>query len=438
LGGALKALFIFCGRGERSEPAEGWTAVARSGRPRAFEAERKSPQGRADLRAAKQPDPEGTEGAAPKNNRLKNSMKRILFVALHRPNRSPSQRFRYEQYLDFLEERGYAYELSYLIEAEDDPVFYGAGQYLGKMKVLLKSVWRLWRASGAWAKQFDVIYVQREAFMLGTSFFERRFAKRAPLVFDFDDSIWLQNVSANNKALGFLKNANKTAELIALADMVFAGNRYLADYARKYNDCVKVLPTTVDEQRHHPKFKPAKAADAAVCIGWTGSFSTVQYFEQLLPVLRRLKEKYGDKIYFKLIGDANYSLPELDIRGVAWTEADEIEQLVELDIGLMPLPTDEWTKGKCGLKGLQYMALGLPAVMSAVGVNTEIIEQGVNGYLAHNEEEWFAQLSALIESPELRAELGRAGRQRVLEEYAVVAQKERYLAFFDELVAKKK
>ncbi|WCL82211.1 glycosyltransferase family 4 protein [Saprospira sp. CCB-QB6] len=365
-------------------------------------------------------------------------MKRILFVALHRPNRSPSQRFRYEQYLDFLQENGYEYELCYLIEAEDDPVFYGAGQYLGKMKVLLKSVWRLWRASSAWAKRFDLIYVQREAFMLGTSFFERRFAKRAPLVFDFDDSIWLQNVSANNKALGFLKNANKTAELIALADMVFAGNRYLADYAKQYNECVKVLPTTVDEERHHPKFKPAKAADAPVCIGWTGSFSTVQYFEQLLPVLRRLKEKYGDKIYFKLIGDANYRLPELDIQGVAWTEADEIEQLVELDIGLMPLPTDEWTKGKCGLKGLQYMALGLPAVMSAVGVNTEIIKSGVNGFLAANEEEWFEQLSALIESSGLREKLGKAGRQSVLEEYAVVAQKERYLAFFDELVAKKK
>jgi len=117
-----------------------------------------------------------------------------------------------------------------------------------------------------------------------------------------------------------------------------------------------------------------------------------------------------------------------------WNCDSEIEDLSEIDIGIMPLPDDEWAKGKCGFKGLQYMAMEIPTVMSAVGVNREIIEEGVNGFLASTEEEWIDKLSLLIESEELRRNIGMEGRKTVIEKYSVDSQKQRYLEYFNELL----
>jgi glycosyltransferase involved in cell wall biosynthesis len=150
--------------------------------------------------------------------------------------------------------------------------------------------------------------------------------------------------------------------------------------------------------------------------------------------LVRLKEKYGDKIYFKLIGDEAYENAQLGLKGMAWNLATEIEDLSEFDIGIMPLPDDEWAKGKCGFKGLQYMAMEIPAVMSPVGVNTDIVEDGENGFLATTDDEWIEKISLLIDSEELRRKYGAEGRRTVVEKYSVESQKERYLEFFNELI----
>src|SRR5574338_50263 len=151
----------------------------------------------------------------------------ILFVCLHRPDRSPSQRFRFEQYLSYLKEKGFDCQYSFLLNENDDKAFYARGRYFRKGIILFKSVFKRWQEVQK-ASNFDIVFVQRECFMLGTSFFEKKFSKKAKLVFDFDDSIWLQNVSNANKAFGFLKNANKTKEIIKAAHLVFAGNEYLA------------------------------------------------------------------------------------------------------------------------------------------------------------------------------------------------------------------
>ena len=134
-------------------------------------------------------------------------MKKILFGVLHRPDRSPSQRFRFEQYLNYLKENGYDYEYSYLIRQEDDKVFYGKGNYWKKFLILFRSVLKRWSELRK-AKSYDLFFVQREAFMLGTTFFEKGISKKTKMIFDFDDSIWLQVVSDGNKSLGFLKDAS--------------------------------------------------------------------------------------------------------------------------------------------------------------------------------------------------------------------------------------
>lgn len=359
----------------------------------------------------------------------KPTKKKVLIAALHRPNRSPSQRFRIDHYLKFLEENGFEFDYSYLISAADDYIFYSKGHYFGKARIVLKSILKRMRDLRK-LSAYDLIFVQREAFMLGTAFFEKRYARsRAKLIFDFDDAIWLHQVSENNKKFSFLKNAGKTAKIIEMADMVIAGNEYLADYARRYNKSVTVIPTTLDTEWHQPR---EKEKDDRICIGWSGSMTTVEHFEWLVPVLIEVKKRWGNLVYFKLLGDGAYVHEELGIQGLSWSLENEIPTVSSFDIGIMPLPDDAWTRGKCGFKGLLYMALGVPTVMAAVGVNKEIVRHSENGFLASTPEEWLNCLHRLIESATLRKQLGDAGRQTVVDRYSVRAWRETYLRLFRE------
>ncbi|MEL6537146.1 MAG: glycosyltransferase family 4 protein [Bacteroidota bacterium] len=358
---------------------------------------------------------------------------KVLFICLHRPNRSPSQRFRFEQYLDYLRGQGYDCRHVFLLNAKQDKAYYKGSSILGKASILLRSVGKLIRH--AFFKKYDLVFVQREAFMLGTPYFERQFAKRSKMIFDFDDTIWREQtgeIKSKNKRFYFLKNPAKTIDLIKAADMVFAGNDYLGDFARQHNGTVKIVPTTIDTVAypHIPKTESDR-----VCVGWSGSFTTIIHFEFVIDALKRLKEKYGDKLYFKVIGDGTFQHQELGIQGLPWQMDTEIEDLGEIDIGLMPLPDDEWTKGKCGLKGLQYMALGIPTLMSPVGVNTEIIQDGENGFLAAETDEWVEKISRLVDSFELRQTMGQKGRDTVVSQYSVEANQELYLNSFQELLS---
>jgi glycosyltransferase involved in cell wall biosynthesis len=268
--------------------------------------------------------------------------------------------------------------------------------------------------------------------MLGTSFFERQFARKAKMIFDFDDSIWVQNVSAGNKMFSFFKNAEKTKDIIAKADLVFAGNNYLAGFARQFNENVVIVPTTIDTEIYKPILKNAKEK---ICIGWSGSITTIEHMETKMQALKAIKNKYGNKVYFKIIGDGRYYNEDLKTQGLPWKKETEIHDMAEFDIGIMPLPDTEWAKGKCGLKGLQYMALGVPTIMSPVGVNSEIIQDGENGFLADSDEEWVNKLSLLIESFELRRKIGNTGRKTVEEKYSIHTNSKLYLRYFDQLTS---
>jgi glycosyltransferase involved in cell wall biosynthesis len=356
-------------------------------------------------------------------------MPKILFLTVHRPDRSPSQRFRFEQYIPFLEENGYQCAHSFLLDAKKDKIFYSKGKIFGKLGIVLSSIVKLWTLSSR-ANEYDFIFIQRETFMLGTIFFEKRFAKsRAKLIFDFDDSIWLLDVSDANKKLAWLKNPDKTSEIISLCDVVVGGNPYLCNYAKQFNKHVKLIPTTIDTIEYVNKGNK----NTTICIGWSGSLTTLKHFDFAVPILKKLKEKYGDKISIKAIGDANYKNEELKVISLPWKKENEVEELSTFDIGIMPLPDDKWASGKCGLKGLQYMALEIPTIMSPVGVNSEIIQDGVNGFLASTEEQWLDKLTQLIESKELRERIGKAGRRTVEEKYSIESQKTNYLKLFKEL-----
>jgi glycosyltransferase involved in cell wall biosynthesis len=352
-------------------------------------------------------------------------MSRVLFIASHRKDRAPGQRFRFEQYLPYLEQHGIECELSPIISEADDRILYQPGRYLQKLGLHLRAM-RTRRRDVARAAGFDVVFVFREAILTGSTAYERRLRARGPrLVFDFDDAIWNLDVSDANRRMAWLKNPGKTAELIAMADLVFAGNAYLADYARRHNDKVVIVPTTIDTDEY-VRAVP-RAAEGPVCIGWSGSVTTIKHFEQAVPALRALRGRHGSRVSFKVIGDASYVNDDLGIRGLAWTRRDEIAELSTIDIGIMPLPDDEWARGKCGLKGLQYMALEIPTVMSPVGVNGEIVRDGENGFLASSTEQWVETLSRLVESPDVRVAVGAAGRRTVEERYSVRAWRDEYV-----------
>lgn len=361
-------------------------------------------------------------------------MPKIFFIVAHRPNRSPSQRFRFEQYLGYLKENGYDYDFSYLISEKEDRSFYRSGNLILKIYVVLKSLIK--RSLDCWkANRYDIVFVQREAFMIGSVFFEKRFARsKAKLVYDFDDAIWMLDTSAANKKYEWLKDPGKTSKIIGMSDLVIAGNAYLATYAKQYNQKTVTIPTTVDTAIFRPIEKPA--TKDRICIGWSGSITTIKHFEFALPFLHTLKEKYGDQVYFKVIGDETYRYTPLDIQGIAWNSSTEALDMQEIDIGIMPLPDDEWAKGKCGLKGLLYMALEIPTLMSPVGVNTEIISHGVNGYLPANTEDWVEKISLLIESPAIRKQIGQEGRKTVIERFSVLSQQPNYLKYFNELLGR--
>ncbi len=358
--------------------------------------------------------------------------KRILFIASHRPGRSPGQRFRFEQYLPFLEQHGFACELSYIITEADDQVLYTKGHYLRKYLIHRRAIQKRKR-DVVRAHEFDIICIFREALLTGSIRFERLFRQsNAKLVFDFDDAIWHLDVSDANRVFGWLKKPGKTADIIALADLVMAGNTYLADYARGYNANVTIVPTTIDTDQD--RRVEGLRQDGTIVVGWSGSITTIKHFELAIPFLRILKNRYGDKIEFRVLGDPAYRHEALGIKGIRWTEKTEVRELSCFDIGIMPLPDDEWAKGKCGCKGLQYMALGIPTLMSPVGVNTEIVEEGVNGFLPRTDAEWVHHIEALMASKELRRRIGEAGKACVEGRYSVNAWRERYVRLFEQLL----
>lgn len=355
-------------------------------------------------------------------------MPSVLILCDHRPGRSPSQRYRFEQYLKFLESKGYHFTWSYLLNKKDDDIFYSAGNTFSKVFILMKSLVMRSRDASRF-KNFDIIFIQREANFLGTSRYEKKaFQSGAKVIFDFDDSIWMADTSPGNQKWQWIKRPAKFYSNVKYASVVIAGNDYLAAEAKKINPNTIVIPTTIDTSLHQPLTHLRNKK--TLTIGWSGSISTVKHFQLIEPVLFKIKTKYGSRVRFKLIGDESYKNAALNLEPIGWSENTEVEDLNSFDIGIMPLPDDEWSKGKCGLKGLSYMACGVATIMSAVGVNTRIIKHGQNGFLAENDYEWFSLLCGLIESKAQREAIGRASRQTVVENYSVEANKNNYLQAF--------
>ncbi len=368
------------------------------------------------------------------SNKITSGKKNVLCLVPHRMNRSPGQRFRIEQYLPFLEQQGYHFVFSHIISEKDDAILYKKFNYIKKLFIFVRSI-RVRRNDLKNLSEFDAVFIYREAVLHGSSRIERQIHKKGvPIIYDFDDSIWLLDVSEGNRSLRWLKRPSKVAEIIQLSTITVIGNNYLYQFASQHTKNARIIPTTIDTE----KFQATNKARVQnkICIGWTGSTTTLKHLKTAIPFLKKLKDRYPEKISFKVIADTPLVCEELDYEFVKWSAQNETDDIQSIDIGIMPLPDDGWSKGKCGFKGLQYMAFEIPTVMSPVGVNTEIIDDGVNGFLASTEEEWIEKLSLLIESPELRSSLGKAGRKTVQEKYSFEVNKHKWLQVFDDVTRK--
>jgi glycosyltransferase involved in cell wall biosynthesis len=267
----------------------------------------------------------------------------------------------------------------------------------------------------------------------GGSFFERLFRIRAKrIVYDIDDLVFLGRSSSANRFLTLLKGPQKYTFLMKNADHVITCTPYLDSYVRKFNSCTTDISSTIRTDTYRPINRYLN--DHVLTLGWSGSHSTVPYLFLLQKVFQRLATRHS--FVLKVIGTDTFSIPGVNSIAVPWTEQLEVSDLQEIDIGVYPLPNEEWVLGKSGLKALQYMALGIPTVATAIGANYRIIENGVSGLLATNENEWFNHLENLIVNPRLRKFLGENARKRVDEYFSVKANQDTYLRIFQQVYQK--
>lgn len=272
--------------------------------------------------------------------------------------------------------------------------------------------------------RYDYVFVHREMAPVGPPFLEFIVTKilRKKLIFDYDDAIWLTDEKA--RLTNFIRCFWKVRWICKSAYKVSCGNDYLASYARNWNTQVVLNPTTIDTDYHQSRLE---VKNALPIIGWTGSHSTLKYLSPLIPLLKQFEDQF--KLLVICNTDPAYDLKNYEF--VAWSEETEIVALDTIDIGIMPLPNDEWTKGKCGFKALQYMALKKPVVISPVGVNTTIIQEGENGFLSATEKDWEIKLKALLNDSDLRTKIGEEGYKTVLNNYSVLANRQNFYALFE-------
>lgn len=353
---------------------------------------------------------------------------KILFLVPYPLKRAPSQRFRVELYEPYLQQAGIAYKIVPFMDEHTWQVLYQKGSTIQKAWGIIKGYLRRLKTVLWDIHSYTHVFVHREAAPLGPPVFEWTIAKlwRKKLLYDFDDAIWIPNTSNENKLAAWLKACWKVKRICRWAYKVTPGNQYLCNYAAQYNNNVVLLPTCVDMERGHNKVK--NHAEHKPVLGWTGSHSTLPYLDLIIPVIQELQQEMD--ISFAIIADKKPALPLNDWTFVAWNERTEIDDLLKMDIGIMPLQQDAWSEGKCGFKLIQYLSAGIPAIASPVGVNTIIIEDGINGYLCSDMATWKKRIKELATDVQLRQAMGTAGHEKMLKEYSIRSQKDKFLSLF--------
>ena len=339
---------------------------------------------------------------------------RVLSLT-HYGQQGASSRMRFWQYLPSMHEAGVCVEVQVLID--DATLFdrYKIGSYR-LVSVLKRYAFRV-VALFFGSQKFDLLWIEKEGLPWVPLWFELILMRRVPYVLDFDDAVY-HNYDRHRFALVRKLYGLRLDRLMDKAALVVCGNQYLADRANNTKaQRVEVLPTVIDLTRYpRPVWPDSITSNDVSTIVWIGSPSTAQYLQILHKPLHLLNQRMN--FVLRIIG-AEFHMPGLQVECVPWSEATEVESIATCQVGVMPLQDSEWELGKCGYKLIQYMACGLPVVASPVGVNTQIVEPGVNGFLAKSDDDWVTALEQLLTQAQLRQCMGREGRIKVESEYCI-------------------
>ncbi len=346
---------------------------------------------------------------------------KILFIIPY-STEGASNRFRVEQYLPYLDKEGIEYDIRPFVSSRFYKILYSRKACVKKMiyfiQAFLGRILDIMRLC-----HYDLVFIHRESCPFGPPIFEWLIYKfKKPIIYDFDDSIFLQNYNLANRFYKFLKFPSKTKEIIKMASRIIVPNMFLKEYACKFSEHVYIIPTPIDTD----KFKMAEKFSNKLTIGWVGSFTTTPYLKVVFNAMQQLSKKYD--FILKIFGAGEIiNIPGVKIENHGWHLKEEVEYFQSIDIGIYPLIDTLWARGKAGFKAIQYMAVGVPVVASSVGMVKDFIKEGVNGYLARTEEEWIEKISKLMEDSDLRKSIGLAGRKTVEERFSVKVNAPEYL-----------
>jgi len=356
---------------------------------------------------------------------------KVLFLTRY-PYEGASSRYRIYQYVPHLEALGVRCDVQSFMDAEMYRLSFSPGRTGRKawatLKAALRRMQRLLRF-----REYDIIYMQRELFPFGPPLVERFMKSQgAILFFDYDDALFIKKPSRYNPIATFLRSPQKILDLFGLVDCVVAGNDWLRDRAAEHGAHAVTVEVAEDTTRigmHVPHTN-----NRPVTIGWLGSKSTVKYLRFIEPVLQEIAASYPG-LRFEIMGGGDFAMEGVPWVVNEWSLDGELQALARFDIGLMPLPMEDWAKGKSGGKARTYMAAGVVPVCSAIGYNLELIRDGETGFLCATDAEWKNSICRLVEDAALRQRVALAARRNVEERFSISKQARTLRELFDRVVA---
>ncbi len=358
---------------------------------------------------------------------------KVLFVP-YGTEKAPATRYRVMQYLPYLRGRGIDYTVFSAISSFSttlmvkSPDFNRFSKLLYYLYVFIEKLVRL-----SWiifiSGKFDIVFLQRTTFPFRLETLLRMANNN--IIFDIDDAIYLPDKQGNDIVTRLKKyiKKNEVINILKVSKSVITENDYIKNFVSQYCESTYKIPGPIDTERFSA---PAKGEKQYVTLGWIGTPGTTSYLYMLDNVFKRIAGKYSF-VKFKFIGVGRYKNPGIKIERVKWDYMTEVDQLQSFDIGIMPMPDDEWTRGKLGCKMLQYMSVGVPAVVSYTPTNVEIIRNGENGFFTTRDQEWTEVLSRLIEDKDLRNAIGRKGRETIVDKCSLTGNIDRLIDIFKKL-----
>lgn len=361
----------------------------------------------------------------------RNRRKRLLVICPHPVGYAPGQRLKYEQYFSIFRDAGYDVTVSPFMSESFQKIVYRKGKFLQKafwtFAGYLRRIYDLFRI-----RHYDVVYTFLWVAPFAPPIFEsltRRLAKK--MIYDIDDLVFLNPPSSTNPLIHYLRSPKNLINLMKSADHVITCTPYLDNFVRKYNQHTTDISSTINTGLYKPK-KDYSVKEKFI-IGWSGSHSTSKYLHLLDDVFLDLARDHSFKLL--VMGDDHFHLDGVEVEALPWKESYEVEVISRFDVGVYPLPDEEWVLGKSGLKALQYMAAGIPTVATGIGTIFRIIKNGENGFLVNSREEWRSALSSLMSNQALREDIGRKAAQTVEQYYSINANKATYLSILNQLTS---